>query len=70
MPTLSSHTHCQAAQHSRTIQSLPISVSEPTHGQKKKHDPPTLCISNSGFSGNLKVSALNKILLWRTGNRL
>ncbi|RRO25530.1 hypothetical protein [Flavobacteriaceae bacterium 14752] len=35
MPTLNSHTHCQATQTSRTSQSLSISVSEPTHGRKK-----------------------------------
>jgi len=35
MPTLHSHTHCQAAQANRTSQSLSISVSEPTHGRKK-----------------------------------
>ncbi len=35
MPPLNSHTHCQAAQTSRTSQSLSISVSEPTHGRKE-----------------------------------
>jgi len=35
MPTLNSHTHCQAAQASLTSQSLSKSVSEPTHGRKK-----------------------------------
>jgi hypothetical protein len=35
MPTLNSHTHCQADQTSRTSQSLSISVSEPTHRQEK-----------------------------------
>lgn len=39
MPTLNSHTHCQAAQTSRTSQSLSISVSEPTHGRKKVRLP-------------------------------
>jgi len=34
-PMLNSHTHCQAAQASRTSQSLSISVSEPTHGRKR-----------------------------------
>lgn len=34
--SLNSHTHCQAAQANRTIQSLSISVSKPTHGRKKK----------------------------------
>lgn len=59
-PTLNSHTHCQAAQSQRTSQSLSKSVSEPTHGQKrKKHDCPTLCISNSGFSAILKHKTIN-----------
>jgi hypothetical protein len=35
MPTLQSHTHCQAAEANRTSQSLSISVSFPTHGRKK-----------------------------------
>jgi hypothetical protein len=35
MPALQSHTHCQAAQANRTSQSLSISVSFPTHGQKE-----------------------------------
>ena len=35
MPTLQSHTHCQAAQTSRASQSLSISVSFPTHGRKE-----------------------------------
>ncbi len=35
MPTLQSHTHCQAAQSSRTSQSLSKSVSFPTHGRKE-----------------------------------
>ncbi len=35
IPPLNSHTHCQAAQTSRTSQSLSISVSEPTHGRKE-----------------------------------
>lgn len=34
-PPLNIHTHCQAAQTSRTSQSLSISVSEPTHGRKE-----------------------------------
>jgi hypothetical protein len=57
MPTLNSHTHCQAAQTSRTSQSLSISVSEPTHGQKKrKYDCPTMAIRNAGFGAKLKVN--------------
>lgn len=35
-PRLNSHIHCQAAQSSRTNQSLPKSVAAPTHGRKKK----------------------------------
>lgn len=35
MPTLQSHTHCQAAQASCTSQSLLISVSFPTPGRKE-----------------------------------
>ena len=35
MPTLQSHTHCQAAQASRTSQSLSKRVSFPTHGRKE-----------------------------------
>jgi hypothetical protein len=35
MPTLQSHTHCQAAQANRTSQSLAKSVSFPTHGRKE-----------------------------------
>jgi hypothetical protein len=77
MPTLNSHTitHdlfissgvrepqavCQAAQSSRTSQSLSKSVSEPTHGRKKKkYDRTTLCISNSGFSAILKRKTINQ----------
>lgn len=49
MPTLQSHTHCQAAQANRTSQSLSKSVSFPTHGRKKrKHGHTTLYKSNSG----------------------
>ncbi len=36
MPTLNSHTHCQAAQANSTTRNLSKSVSEPTHGRKKK----------------------------------
>jgi len=49
MPPLNSHTHCQAAHASHTIQSLPISVSEPSHGrEKRKHDYTTMAIRNAG----------------------
>ena len=62
MPTLQSHTHCQAAQCSRAIQSLSKSVSEPPHGrQKRKHDCTTMAIRNAGFGAKLKVIAINKI---------
>ena len=43
-PTLQSHTHCQAAQSSRTSQSLSKSVSFPTHGRKKKGTIAQHCI--------------------------
>lgn len=44
-----SHTHCQAAQANGTSQNLSISVSEPTHGQKrKKHESTTMAIRNAG----------------------
>jgi hypothetical protein len=43
-PTLNSHTHCQAAQTSSAIQSLSISVSEPTHGRKRKSTIAQHCI--------------------------
>jgi len=62
MPTLNSHTHCQAAQTSRTSQSLSISVSEPMHGQKKrKYDCPTMAIRNAGESADIKAITLNKL---------
>ena len=44
MPMLNSHTHCQAAQSQRTSQSLSKSVSEPTHGQKRKSTIAQHCI--------------------------
>ncbi len=43
-PTLNSHTHCQAAQSQRTIQSLSKSVSEPTHRQERKSTIAQHCI--------------------------
>jgi hypothetical protein len=56
-----SHTHCQAAQASRTSQSLSKSVSFPPHGQKKrKHDCTTMAIRNAGESAEFKVITLNK----------
>jgi hypothetical protein len=62
-----SHTHCQAAQAGRTIQSLPISVSEPTHGrEKRKHDCTTMAIRNAGENADMKVITLNKLFGKRT----
>ena len=43
-PTLNNHTHCQAAHSQRTSQSLSKSVSEPTHGQKRKSTIAQHCI--------------------------
>lgn len=39
-----SHTHCQAAQSSRTSQGLSMSVSEPTCGQNRKSTIAKHCI--------------------------
>ena len=62
MPTLQSHTHCQAAQANRTSQSLSKSVSFPTHGgQKRKHDCTTMVIRNAVESTDIKVITLNKL---------
>lgn len=62
MPTLHSHTHCQAAQSQCSIQSLSKSVSAPTHGQKKKkHGHTTIPIRNAGESADMKVITLNKL---------
>jgi hypothetical protein len=62
-----SHTHCQAAHTSHTIQSLPISVSEPTHGrEKRKHDCTTMAIRNAGESTDMKSITLNKLFGERT----
>lgn len=44
MPTLQRHTHCQAAQANRASQSLSKSVSEPTHGRKRKSTIAQHCI--------------------------
>lgn len=67
MPTLQSHTHCQAAQANRTSQSLSISVSYPTHELKKrKHDCTTMAIRNAGENADMKVITLNKLCGKRT----
>jgi len=66
-PSLNSHTHCQAAQSSRTSQSLSKSVSAPAHGRKKKkYDRTTLAIRNAGESADMKVITLNKLFGRRT----
>jgi hypothetical protein len=57
MPTLQTHTHCQAAQASRTSQSLSKSVCFPTHRLlKRKHDCTTMAIRNAGFGAKLKIN--------------
>lgn len=61
-PLLQRHTHCQAAQASRTSQSLSKSVSFPTHErQKRKHDCTTMAIRNAGKSADMKAITLNKL---------
>lgn len=44
MTQRSSHTHCQAAQIQNATQSLPKSMSAPTHGQKKKGTDAQHCV--------------------------
>ena len=62
MPTLQSHTHCQATQTNRTSQSLSKSVSFPTHELKKrKHVCTTMAIRNAGESTDMKVITLIKL---------
>ena len=62
MPTLQSHTHCQAAPASRTSQGLSKSVSFPMLGRKKrKHDCTTMAIRNAGESADMKVITFNKL---------
>ena len=63
MPTLNSHTHCQAAQANRTSQSLSKSVSFPTlkNEKKIKHDCTTMAIRNAGESADKKAITLNKL---------
>ena len=71
MPTLQSHTHCQAAQAKRTCQSLSKSVSFPTHGRKKiKHDCTTMAIRNAGESADMKVITSNNLTAKRKGKCL
>jgi len=59
MPTLNSHTHCQAAQSSRTSQSLQKSMPLPT--RKKESQRTTMSIRNAGESPDMKVITLNKL---------
>jgi hypothetical protein len=67
MPTLQSHTHCQAAQAIRTSHSLPISVAFPTNGRKKiKHDCPTMAIRNAEEGADMEVFTLYKLFGKRT----
>ena len=66
MPQLNGHTHCQAAQSSRTSQSLSKSVSAPAHGRKKKkYDRTTMAIRNAGESAEMKEITLNKLIAKR-----
>jgi len=68
-PTLNSHTHCQAAQTSRTSQSLSISVSEPTHGRKRSTIAQQ-CISVMRVERlKLSIFASNKLCGGKTVNR-
>ena len=61
IPTLNSHTHCQAAQANRTNQSLSKSVAGPTHGKKKKkYDRTTTHIANCLIVINRKILLLLK----------
>jgi len=61
-PPHNSHTHCQAAQSSRTSQSLSKSVPYPPHGRKKKkYDRKTMAIRNAGESTDMKLITLNKL---------
>ena len=70
-PSLNNHTHCQAAQSSRTSQSLSKSVSEPKHGRKEiKYDRTTMAIRNAGESADNKVITLNKLTAKRKVNCL
>ncbi len=70
-PTLQSHTHFQAAQTSRTIQSLSKSVSFPTHGRMKiKHESTTMAIRNEGLSADIKSIASSKLYDRLTGKCL
>ena len=54
MPALHSHTHCQAAQSSRTSQSLSKSVPALPHGRKRKHGHTTWYIKNWAISGKFQ----------------
>lgn len=67
MPTLQSHTHCQAAHGNHLSQNLSKSVSFTTHGRKKiKHDCTTMAIRNASESAEINVFTLNKLFGKRT----
>jgi len=68
MRTLESHTHCQAPQANRTIQSLSISVSYRTHRRKKiKHESTTKYKKHRAVMGSREFSALNRLPARVTG---
>jgi len=72
MPTLS-HTHCQVARAYRTSQNLSISMSLPTLKEKLtkfeimnemiKHESTTKAIRNAGIVLNMKIVAINKLVI-------
>lgn len=63
MPTLNSHTHCQAAQASRTSQSLSISVPAPTHGRKKARLPNSVYVAIAVVVVNRRSVLLRNFVL-------
>ena len=71
MPTLHSHTHCQAAQaqaQTKAWQRVCLSnrttrtTEKPT--DEKNTEPVTAVLRNGGFSGKLKVCFSNQVLWW------
>ena len=63
MPTLQSHTHCQAAQSQRTSQSLSKSVSFPTRGRKKARLHNSVYVAIAGEVVNRRSVLLRNIVL-------
>ena len=63
MPMLQSHTHCQAAQTSRTSQSLSISVSFPPHGRKKARLHNSVYVTIAGEVVNRRSVLLRNFVL-------